>query len=98
MVGSQFAKVLSAKIRYYLIVFYHCSTQSANVFSVKYILGANPPKFSTTKVLCYTVTTCYRKIGYLCVQHANYNENNGGCIDQLLQWVCTKGDGAMMHY
>ena len=37
------------------LVFYHCSTQSANVFSAKYILGANPPKFSTAKVLCYTV-------------------------------------------
>ena len=25
------------------IVFYRCSTQSANVFSAKYTLGANPP-------------------------------------------------------
>ena len=38
-----------------ILVFYHCSTQSADVFSAKYILGANPPKFSTAKVLCYTV-------------------------------------------
>ena len=37
------------------LVFYRCSTQSANVFSAKYILDANPPKFSTAKVLCYTV-------------------------------------------
>ena len=37
------------------LVFCCCSTQSANVFSAKYILDANPPKFSTAKVLCYTV-------------------------------------------
>ena len=37
------------------LVFYRCSTQSANVFSTKYISGANPPKFSTAKILCYTV-------------------------------------------
>ena len=39
------------------LVFYCCSTQSTNVFSAKYILGANPPKFSTAKVLCYMVST-----------------------------------------
>ena len=39
------------------LVFYRCSTQSANVFSITYILGANPPRFSTAKVLCSTVHT-----------------------------------------
>ena len=38
------------------LVFYRCSAQSANVFSAKYILGSNLPKFSTARVLCYTVT------------------------------------------
>ena len=40
------------------LVFYRCSTQSAKVFSAKYILGANLPKFSTAKVLCYMVLSC----------------------------------------
>ena len=38
------------------LVFYRCSAHSANVFSAKYILGANPPKFSTAKVLYHTVS------------------------------------------
>ena len=37
------------------LVFYRCSTQSANVFSTKYILSANPPKFCAIRYFPYKV-------------------------------------------
>ena len=48
------------------LVFYHCSTQSANVFSAKYILGANPPKFCAIRYVlpgAYTINRiCSRNV------------------------------------
>ena len=55
------------------LVFYRCSTQSANVFSAKYILGANPPKFSTAKVLCYTVIN--KKLSTFSAQNIIWQSN-----------------------